>query len=391
MKPLRQKARSNRTSRAHAWAARSLAVLTVLALDVATSACGNGTENPIERSAHAGAPAAGPTVTVALPLAKTIREWREYTGRAEAKDSVEIRSRASGYLQRAAFREGDLVKKGDLLFSIDARPFAAGHARAQAELEGARAEAALSKLDADRSEKLWAGHAITDREHDLQKSQVAQRDAQTKRAEAMLREAALDLEYSNVRAPIDGRIGRIQITPGNLVGPSTPEPLTTLVSVNPLHVYVDVVEADSVRLSKAGRKAIVGFAGEEGYPHEASIDFVDNHVDPATGTVKVRAVIQNADGTLTAGSFARLRLAADSEHEALLVSDASVGTDQSHKFVYVVDEAGKAQVRDVELGGLHEGLRIVRTGLVATDRVVTHGLQRVRPGEPVTAEMGTLP
>lgn len=387
----RTKLRNKRTTRIYGWAARSLAVLSIVALDVATSACGHGGENPIERNAHASEPAAGPTVTVAQPVLKSIREWREYTGRAEAKDSVEIRSRAAGYLQRASFREGDRVKKGDLLFTIDARPFAASHARAKAELDGARAEAALAKLDAERSDKLWAGHAITDREHDVQKSQVTQRDAQAKRAEAMLQEAALDLEYSNVRAPIDGRVGRIQVTPGNLVGPSTPEPLTTLVSVDPLHVYVDVVEADALHMERSGRVALVGFAGEDGYPHQATVDFVDNHVDPRAGTVKVRAVIHNPDGSLTPGLFARLRLAARDEHEVVLIDDAAIGTDQSHKFVYVVDADGKAQYRDVELGGLHDGLRIVHEGLTAADRIVTHGLQRVRPGEPVTAETGTTP
>ena len=365
-------------------------LLSAVALDVVTTACTSGSESPLEREAHAGAAAAGPKVTVANPIAKSIREWREYTGRAEPKDSVEIRARVGGYLQRAAFKEGDRVKKGDLLFVVDARPYAASNARARAELEGARADAALATLDADRNEKLWARHVITDREHDAQKSAASQKSAFAKRAEAVLAETALDLEYSNLRAPIDGRIGRIQITPGNLVGPSTPEPLTTIVSIDPLYVYVDVVEADALRLGSAGRGAEVGFAGEDGYPHQATIDFVDNHVDASSGTVKVRAVIENKAGQLTPGLFARVRLAADEERPSTLVLDSAFGTDQSHKFAYVVDEGGKAQYRDVELGGLHDGLRVVRSGLSAQDRVVIHGLQRVRPGAQVDAAMAPM-
>lgn len=370
------------------WTARIVALLGVLALDVATSAC---TADAIEGKAHAGAAAGAPKVTVATPLVQSIREWREYTGRAEAVGSVDIRARVSGYLQRVAFREGDLVKKGDLLFVVDGRPFQATQARAQAELESARAEAALATLDAERTEKLWAGHAVTDRERDVQRSQVTQRGALARRAEAAVHEAALDVEYANVRAPIDGRIGRTQVTPGNLVGPSTPQPLTTLVSVNPLHVYVDVVEADAMHLKDSPRAAAVGFAGEEGYPHEATLDFIDNHVDAATGTVKVRAVIPNVDGKLTPGLFARLRIAAQDAKDTVLVTDAAFGTDQSHKFVYVVGGDGKAQYRDVELGGLHEGLRVVRSGLGADDRVVVRGLQRVRPGAQVDAELAPMP
>jgi RND family efflux transporter MFP subunit len=373
------------------WTARAFALLGALALDVATSACGDGAENALEGKAHAGGATSAPKVTVATPLSQSIREWREYTGRAEAIGSVEIRARVSGYLQRVAFKEGDLVKKGDLLFVVDGRPFQATQARAQAELEGARAEAALATLDAERNEKLWAGHAITDRERDVQRTQVAQRGAQAKRAEAVVHEAALDVEYANIKAPIDGRIGRTQVTPGNLVGPSLPTPLTTLVSVNPLHVYVDVVEADAMHLAESPRAAAVGFAGEEGYPHEAVLDFVDNHVDPATGTVKVRAVIPNVDGHLTPGLFARLRIGAQDAKETVLVTDSAFGTDQSHKFAYVIDAAGKAQYRDVELGGIHEGMRVVRSGLTAEDRVVVRGLQRVRPGAQVDAELAPMP
>lgn len=379
--------RTERASRVRAWAVRSFVLLAVVGADVATTACGKLGESPIERAAHAEGGAPAPKVTVATPVVKSIHAWRDYTGRAQAVDSVEIRARVGGYLDKAAFREGDQVKKGDLLFVVDPRPFAASHARAEAELEGARAEAALAKIEAVRSDKLWAEHVIADREHDLEKSQLLQRDAQAKRAEAVLNETALDLDYSRIRAPIDGRIGRIQITPGNLVGPSTVEPLTTLVSIDPLHVYVDVVEADAMRLNGSESAAEVGFPGEDGYPHAAAIDFIDNHVDPATGTVKVRAVVKNPDGKLTPGLFARLRLAPRESQDAVLVVDSAFGTDQSHKFAYVVDDAGTVAYRDVELGEMFEGLRIVKKGLASTDRVVVHGLQRIRPGVHVDAEV----
>jgi membrane fusion protein, multidrug efflux system len=366
------------------WAAPGTALLAALLVTLA--ACGES-GNPMERAAHADPAAAAPKVTVALPVVQEVQPWRAYTGRAEAVDSVEIRARVGGYLQRAAFREGNLVKKGDLLFVVDARPFAASHARAQAELDGARAEAALARLDAQRSDKLWAERVISESEHDRERSKVVQREALAKRAEAVVREAALDIEFSNLRAPIDGRIGRIQVTPGNLVGPSTPAPLTTLVSVDPLHVYVDVVEADALLLEGGKHSAAVGFPGETGYPHQATVDFIDNHVDAGTGTVKVRAVVKNPDGKLTPGLFARLRIATEQPRPTVLVIDSAFGTDQSHKFAYVIDEAGVVQYREVELGELHEGLRVVRRGLAAGDRVVVRGLQRARPGAAVDAEV----
>lgn len=372
------------------WAARGSLLSIALAIALFGTACERASEL-FERTAHADAPPApAAKVTVAAPLVASVREWREFTGRAEAVDSVEIRPRVSGYLQRAAFREGSLVKKGDLLFVVDPRPFVVSHERAQAELEGARAEAALATLDAERSGKLWAERIISESENDREQSRAVSRAAQVRRADAVARETALDIEYASLRAPIDGRVGRIQITPGNLVGPGTQAPLTTLVSLDPLHVYFDVGEAEAMLISSGQQTAVVGFPGESGHPHEAAIDFVDNHVDASSGTVKVRALVKNPDGKLTPGLFARLRLATGEARPTVLVSDEAFGTDQSHKFAYVVDDAGAAQYREVELGAKHDGYRIVRKGLEATDRVVVRGLQRVRPGASVDADVVTM-
>ncbi|MET0344571.1 MAG: efflux RND transporter periplasmic adaptor subunit [Polyangiales bacterium] len=336
------------------------------------------------------APAA--KVTAAQPIATTLTEFSEHTGRTEAPESVEIRARASGHLTRASFREGDLVKQGDLLFVIDPRPYQSALARAKAELASARADHELAIRDAASAEQLHQSNTIPERQYDRQKSRVAQLEARVAVAQAALDAAALDLEYAYVRSPVSGRIGRTLVTRGNLVGPSLPSPLTTVVSVNPLHVYVDVDEARGLALARAlsqggSTVARIGYPGEAGYPHEARIDFVDNHVDAATGTLKVRAVVDNPDGTLTHGLFARVRLPEGKEHGALLVSDRAIATDQDRRFVWVVDGEGKATYRAVKLGPLEDGLRVVRDGLSKDDKVIVRGLQRVRPGAAVNAEL----
>jgi RND family efflux transporter MFP subunit len=325
-----------------------------------------------------------PKVSVATPIETNVTEFSEHTGRAEARGSVEIRARASGYLTQAGFHEGDLVKKGDLLFVIDTRPYRNALVRAKAELESLRADRELAQRNADRAQHLLETDAISQREWDSQNALVHTLAARADVATAAVAEAELDLEYAYVRSPIDGRVGRILVTPGNLVGPSTAMPLTTVVSVDPLYVYIDLDEAHALRIGRAaGAQAHVGFAGEEGHPHEAALDFFDNHVDPSTGTLKARAVVNNRDGRLTDGMFARVQLSEGAAHPVVLISDRAIATDQDRRFVWVVGAGDKIAYRAVKLGPIEQGMRVVREGLSASDRVVVRGLQRVRPGVEV--------
>ena len=349
-----------------------------------------GCTTSIDKEAHAQESAAPPKVKVAAPLKSSINEFSEYTGRAESVDYVEIRSRAVGHLQQVAFKEGALVKKGDLLFLVDPRPAQAELARARAEVARASAERELGVLELGRTQRLLDSQAVAQRDLDVSRSTLAQQDARIGSAAAAVTSAGLDLEYCYVRSPVSGRIGKIQVTTGNLVGPTTESPLATVVSVDPLYIYVDVDEARALHLGRdisSGKKqANVGFADEDGYPHDGAIDFMDNRVDTSTGTQKVRVVVKNEDGKLTPGLFARVRLPEGGLHDAVLVNDAAIGTDQDKRYVYVVGNDGKVQSRRVTLGPLHDGLRIVRDGVTADDSVVVSGVQRVRPGALVTTE-----
>lgn len=351
---------------------------------VLSTAC-NG---KLEQAAHASTAPARPKVTVAAPLLSPVTEVSEHTGRTEAPGTVEIRARSSGYLQRAAFREGDLVKKGDLLFVIDPKPYQAALARAAAELQSARVDHQLAGRESQRAEQLFKASVISEQERDTRDAALHQLAARVDVAAAQVSSARLDLEYAYLRAPIDGRIGRMLVTPGNLVGPGTVSPLATLVSVDPLYVYVDVDETRALRLKRgAGALARVGLPGEEGYPHEAALDFVDNRVDPQTGTMKVRVTLRNPDGRWLHGLFARVQLPEDAAQEAVLIADQAVATDQDRRFVWVVGQNGKVEHRAVKLGPLDHGLRVVRDGLLPSDRVVVRGLQRVRPNAEVATEV----
>ncbi|HET7538877.1 MAG TPA: efflux RND transporter periplasmic adaptor subunit [Polyangiaceae bacterium] len=367
--------------RVGAWFA--LCALGTFAASLLTTGCSKG----IEHEAHAQAGGARPQVTVAQVTQATITEFSEHTGHTEAPSTVEIRARATGYLTRAAFHEGDLVKKGELLFEVDERPYRASLARARAELESARVDAELARKNATRGEQLFRANVISEQEWDTRGATFHQLAARTQVASAAVNSAELDLDYTSVRSPIAGRIGRFLVTPGNLVGPSLATPLTTVVSVDPLYVYVDVDETRALRLGRTpGAVARVGFSGEDGFPHEAALDFVDNRVDPQTGTIKVRAVLKNPDGHWVHGLFARVQLPEQTSHEALLIADLAVATDQDRRFVWVVAEDGKVEHRTVTLGPLNGGLRIVREGLTGKERIVVRGLQRVRPGALVAAQ-----
>lgn len=346
-----------------------------------------GCAKDIEKEAHAGPADSRPQVTVAQVTQATVTEFSEHTGHTESPSTVEIRARATGYLTRAAFHEGDLVKKGELLFEVDAKPYQASLNRARAELASARVDVELARKNATRGEQLFQANVISEQDWDTRSATFHQLEARTQVASAAVNSAELDLDYAYVRSPIAGRIGRFLVTPGNLVGPSLPSPLTTVVSVDPLYVYVDVDETRALRLGRTpGAIARVGFSGEEGFPHEAALDFVDNRVDPQTGTLKVRAVLKNPDGRWVHGLFARVQLPEETAHEAVLIADLAVATDQDRRFVWVVAKDGKVEHRTIKVGPLNGGLRIVREGLTPADRIVVRGLQRVRPGAVVAAE-----
>jgi membrane fusion protein, multidrug efflux system len=332
-------------------------------------------------------PPQAPPVTVAAALSREITEFDEFTGRVAAVNQVEVRPRVSGFVTRASFQEGAEVRQGDVLFEIDPRPYQEDAARAAAELERARTRLAQTASEAERASRLVAVEAISREEAESRTSSRGEALAAVHSAQAALRNARLNLEWTRVRAPISGRVSRAEITPGNLVQAGT-SLLTTMVSMDPVYVYFDGDEQAYLRSTGlAGGNArvpvLMGLANEEGHPHRGQMDFVDNRLDPATGTIRARAVFPNPDRRLTPGLFARLRLEGSRAYTAVLVRDEAIGTDQDRKFVLVVAADGTAQYRGVTLGPIVDGLRVVRTGLQPGERIVINGLQRVRPGSKV--------
>jgi RND family efflux transporter MFP subunit len=332
-------------------------------------------------------PPQAPPVTVAAALSREITEFDEFTGRVAAVNQVEVRPRVSGFVTRAAFQEGAEVRQGDVLFEIDPRPYQEDAARAAAELERARTRLAQTASEAERASRLVAVEAISREEAESRTSSRGEALAAVHAAQAALRNARLNLEWTRVRAPISGRVSRAEITPGNLVQAGS-SLLTTMVSMDPVYVYFDGDEQAYLRSTGlAGGNArvpvLMGLADEEGHPRRGQMDFVDNRLDPATGTIRARAVFPNPDRRLTPGLFARLRLEGSRAYTAVLVRDEAIGTDQDRKFVLVVGADGTAQYRGVTLGPIVDGLRVVRTGLQPGERIVINGLQRVRPGSKV--------
>ncbi|MBN8889866.1 MAG: efflux transporter periplasmic adaptor subunit [Acetobacteraceae bacterium SCN 69-10] len=355
---------------------------------------------PATTSAVAAVPPAPPPVPVSIATVtqREVTLWDEFSGRLEAVDRVDIRPRVAGAIQAVHFREGALVKRGDLLFTIDPAPYAAEVARAQAQLEAAKAQAAITRRDAARSQALVGSGAISRRETDSRAGAFAEAEANQRAAEAALETTRLNLGYTQVRAPITGRVGRIEITPGNLVTAGTGAPvLTSLVSVDPIYASFDADEATVSRILAnlpAGRDARLelarvpvrlGTTEQAGTPIEGHLQLIDNTVSASSGTVRVRAVFANPDGALMPGQFARIRLGRPGATPALLVSERAVGTDQDKKFVMVVGPGNQATYREVALGQLVDGLRVVKAGLKPGDRIVVNGLQRIRPGVVVAA------
>jgi RND family efflux transporter MFP subunit len=346
-----------------------------------------------------------PAVTVAVVPARDVTDWDEFTGRLEAVNAVEIRPRVSGYITRVAFAEGKEVRKGEVLFEIDPRPYQADLERAEAELAQARSGAALAARDVERAQKLVDVQAISREEFDSRTSAETQGGAAVRGAEAAVETARLNLEWTRVRSPIAGRVSRAEVTPGNLVqaGPPTATLLTTVVSLDPIYAYFDADEQAYLKYSglardgsrpESGRTPIyMGLANEDGkFPHKGYVDFLDNQLDPATGTIRARAVFSNKDRLFTPGLFARIKLEGSGKYRAALVPDRAIGTDQDKKFVLVLKPDSTVDYRAVQPGPLVDGLRVVTSGLKGGERIVVNGLQRVRPGmkvAPVAGDMTT--
>ncbi|MDX1367160.1 multidrug efflux RND transporter periplasmic adaptor subunit MexE [Pseudomonas sp.] len=357
-----------------------LALAAVLLL----SACGEAPE------ATQQMPAA--QVSVAEVIEQPINEWDEFTGRLEAPESVDVRPRVSGFIDRVAFDEGSLVKKGDLLFQIDPRPFEAEVKRLEAQLQQARASQARTVSEARRGERLRKSNAISAELADARSSAAQEAQAAVAGIQAELDNARLNLSFTRVTAPIDGRVSRAEITEGNLVNAGQ-SLLTTLVSTDMVYAYFDVDERVFLKYVELARQAggqtrdaspvYLGLSSEEGHPHLGELDFLDNQVNPQTGTIRGRAVFDNRDGHFTPGLYARLKLVGSSQYAAALIKDEAVGTDLGKKFVLVLDKDNAVQYRAIELGPKLEGLRIVRSGLAKGEKIVVNGLQRAFPGSTV--------
>ena len=378
-------------------ALRTTALGVVLALTVAVIAGCSG------QAAETGMPPP-PEVSAAPVLVKQVSQWDDFSGRVEAVENVDLRPRVSGYIERVNYEEGQEVRKGDVLFTIDSRSYRAELARAQADLARARSQAELGRSEAARAKKLSELQAISTESYEQRRSAAAEAQANVAAAQAAVDAARLNLEFTQVRAPISGRAGRALVTAGNLVSAGdAASVLTTLVSLDKMHVHFDTDERTFLHYAELARKGErpsengagvpvqVGLVGEDGFPHTGVVDFLDNQVDPATGTIRARALLDNADRVFTPGLFARVRVLGSGEFKAMLIDDKAVLTDQDRKYVYVVDGKGQAQRKDVQLGRTADGLRIVESGLAAGDKVIVSGVQKVFfPGMPVKAKAVTM-
>ncbi|MDR7376488.1 multidrug efflux system membrane fusion protein [Rhodoferax ferrireducens] len=356
-----------------------------------------GMQTPAEAGSAPAAPQAIP-VSVATVESSQINAWDEFSGRLEAVQRVDIRSRVAGAVQAVHFREGALVKQGDLLITIDPAPYAAEVERSEAQVAAAQARVSHASSEHERSKRLWDERAIAQRELDERVNSLREAEANLRAAQAALQSTRLSLGYTQVRAPVSGRVGKLEVTVGNLVaaGPGAPV-LTTLVSISPIYASFDADEGVIARALKGlhgqgGTRALdsipvqMGTAATTDTPFKGRLQLVDNQVDAKSGTVRARAVFDNADGSLMPGQFARLRMGQAQAQSALLVNERAVGTDQDKKFVLVLGADNTVAYREVTLGGSVNGLRIVSKGLAAGEKLVVNGLQRVRPGALVSPQ-----
>lgn len=338
-----------------------------------------------------------PKVKIAQPLGKEVTEWDEYTGRIEAVDAVEVRARVSGYLEKINFKAGAKVKKGDLLFVIDPKPFKAQLQFAEAELEQAKSKRELAKNDLARAENLFKAKAISGEEYDARNKGLREVSAAVEAAAAQVESARLNLEYTQVRAPIDGRISRELITAGNLVngGGADATRLASIVSIDPVYVYADVDERALLKYRRQaqqqgrdlqGAEVQVALADEEDFPHTGRLDYIAPMQDPKTGTISVRGVFANPNELLSPGFFARMRIRGGPAYAALLLPERAIGSDQAEHFVWVIGADNKVAYRHVTQGAKIDGMRVVNAGLQAGEWVVVEGLQKLRPGTAIDAE-----
>jgi membrane fusion protein, multidrug efflux system len=345
-------------------------------------------------SVHAASGAAAPSVSVARALRRVVSDEQIFTGRMQAVNTVELQPRVSGYIDAVLFKDGAMVRRGQVLFRIDPRPYRTEVDRLSAELEQARADASQADADADRGQRMLPDAVIAKQAAERLETTAKTSHAKIAAIQAQLAAAQLNLGWTEVRAPTDGRISNALIMPGNLVSPQTV--LTRIVTVNPMRAYFDVDEQSYLALQHVQRQTglapqiMMALSDEQDFTHAGTLDFVDNQLDTSTGTIRVRGQFPNADGLYTPGLYVRVRLQAHRPEPRVLVDDAAVGTDLSNQFVYVVGADGKAQYRKVETGSLIAGLRVIQAGLSPGEVVVVNGLQRVQPGTTVRSEMTTM-
>ncbi len=369
---------------------RAGTALLAASLMLAVAACTHS-----QASGPAAAPPA-PEVTVATVIAKPLRDFEEFTGRLQAVDSVEIRPRVSGFIDSVQFTEGARVRKGQLLFRIDPRPFQAEVNRLNAELRRARSQSTLAESNHQRGQRLVSQKLISQQDFDQLATTASTATDEIGSAQAQLEAARLNLEFTEVRSPIDGRVSRALITAGNLV--SNTNVLTTVVSDDPVYAYFDADEQTYLKFAPRGGdhaqdandSVFMGLVDEDGYPHTGRLDFVDNQVDPQSGTIRGRAVFDNKDGRFTPGLFARIKLVSGNVRDTILIDERAVGTDLGKKFVLALKSDNTLEYRPITLGASVDGLRVVSNGLAANDVVVINGLQHVKPGiavKPTKAAM----
>ncbi len=354
------------------------------------------TDNPTKAAAVAAPPAV--PVQVAIVEPKSVKLWDEFSGRLEAVERVDVRSRVSGAIESVHFREGALVAKGDVLIGIDPAPYRAEVMRAQAQLAAAQARSALAQTDLERGRQLIDSRSMPQRDLDQRENAAREADANVRAAQASLDSAQLNLDYTQIRAPVAGRMGRLNVTVGNLVAAGASGPvLTTLVSVDPIYASFDADEASVLRAlgalpTQAARDEIDSIPvqmvlNDSDKPHVGKLQFIDNQVATTTGTVRARAVFDNGDGAMIPGQFARLLLGRADDKPVLLVSERAIGTDQDKRYVLTVDKDKKAAYREVALGSTVDGLRVISSGIVTGDQVIVSGLMRVRPGSAVEPKL----
>jgi RND family efflux transporter MFP subunit len=370
---------------------RSLSPL-ILGSALALSGCGDKPPQP--------AAAAPPSVTVAQPVKRTVTDWDEFTGRFEALEEVQVRARVGGFVNTVEFRDGAIVRAGDLLYTIDSRPFEAVAAQAEGQLADSRAKVELAKRELDRALSLVQTSAVSEQVVDQRRQALQAAHAAEMQADGALKAAKLNIEFTHVLAPMTGRVSRHLVSPGNLVQGSEGSAtlLTSIVTLDPIYIYFDVDEATYLknnRLWFEGKRPSsrdtpnpveVALTGESKPSKEGKMDFLDNRLDVSTGTLRSRAIIPNKDFSILPGQFGRVRLIGSSPYEALLLPDTAIATDQSRKIVFVVKDDNTVEARPVQLGPLDEGLRVVREGLKAEDRVIVDGIQRARVGAKVTPQ-----